>query len=70
MYSNNDPHGWEIRDREGRTLEKGFPSYAKAAAKIREVRAIINEETREGRIGISRLPANGLIGVMFPVRSR
>lgn len=67
MYSNNDPHGWEIRDREGRTLEKGFPSYAKAAAKIREVRAIINEETREG---IPRLPVNGLIGVMFPVRSR
>lgn len=34
MYSNNDPHGWEIRTREGKLIADGFSNYQQAARLI------------------------------------
>lgn len=34
-YQHNDPRGWVIKTREGKVVEKGFPNYAEAAARIR-----------------------------------
>lgn len=64
MYNNNDPHGWEIRTREGVLIEKGFSNYAKAAAQIR---AFSQDLARAKEWEAARLARRGLF---FPVRSR
>lgn len=64
MFSNNDPHGWEIRNREGKVVEKGFPSYAKAAARIHGF------QTEYIKLSGRFIPISELRGIFFPVRSR
>lgn len=64
MYSNQDPHGWEIRSREGKIIEKGFPNYAKAAARIRQWVHDIRDELGPEVAALAKC------GAFFPTRSR
>ena len=75
-----DDAGWIIRDREGKTVESGFASYAEAAKRIREIASdIANTKIKvapgnpgayaAARADIATLAAHARRGLFFAVRA-